>query len=406
MSEERNLGLGDYDWALALSAAAVALITGIMVTGAYRRDTALETSTPIGTLAFLISDGRRRPAGSLVWYDLQAGDRVYALDSIFVPARSAASFLLADGSRLEVDENTLVVLDRTRDSQSVDLKKGSVLGSAGAVGLLIRSADALTRLGGNSQARVDADDAHTSLVAVLAGVATVHSGQVTHTLQRDHIALSGAGGLAPSTARRVRLLEPERNERIFFSGEVPTLALRWEDASGLEVQIAADRMFTRLVASAPAGEGRYELALPGPGLYWWRLVDPAGEERSEARRLSLIEDLPPQIVYPRPGERVQEGAVALAWSAAGGARFELQIARDPRFERLAHVKQVAGTQVLWSTAGEDEGVLHWRIRALADGRSDAPFSEPSEFTLVRRPPPDAPVLIDPQIEVEPAPGPR
>ncbi len=351
---------------------------------------------------------RRRAAQSLVWEDLTTGAPVYEADSLFVPPGSEARVTFTNGSVLEIDDNSLVVVESAgrRERLTIALRKGSLVGSASQGPLDIRSGEAVTTLDGRSAARVANEEAR-SEIEVLEGAARLQTPSHAAELGRNELAAVGqAGEVRKSTPPRVALESPRRHERIRFRARLPTVALRWsgELPSGARVQIARDRGFGFIAVGAPARGHGYAFDRAAPGVFWWRLVDAAGAPLSEARRFSLLEDVPPKPIGPKPDEVVWSTPIRPAlfvWSEVKGvSRYQLELARDPSFARLAHTEHAERPQV-WVSHPLPEGVYYWRVRADDSERTDAPYSKARAFRLIHKPLPAAPELMRPELEVSP-----
>ena len=401
----------DYDGVLAAGAIAVAAACILLLRSApaESRTAPHETSTPVATLTFVVSEVRRRPAESLVWDTLQLGAPVFERDSIFVPPRASASFSLDGGGRLDVEENSLVVLEPPAlDSPAaggaqVALQKGAVLGTSGGQSLIIRSGDGVTELTKGAAVRVDLQAPGTTRVDVLAGEALVHTPEGKQVLPPGAAGTLGKEGtFLPLRPFTVTLEAPARDERVLFSGQPPPLELRWTAnlPGELRLQVAKDRLFHDIHATFPLSGGAHTLTLQEGGLYWWRVVDSEGTAQSETRKLSLVAAVAPVLLSPRAKERFSSRSVPLAWTAAPAAvGYEVEIATDPALHHIIYTRELDVTQLWWK---EDvpEGTYYWRVCARVEEPDVRPCSRVDSFDLLTEPLPAAPVLLKPEIEIE------
>jgi len=400
----------DYDWALSLVAMAAAASSAYLLTARVAHPAAeARQEPPVGTVAFRVSEVRRRPAGSLVWDALEAGQRVFDQDSVFVPRGSAATLALSDGARLDLEENTLIVVERAperEDAVRLSLRKGALSGTAGARGLEVRTPSARAALSGTAEARLSVDG-RGSEVAVMSGVATVESPRGARQVERDQVAaVSPERGIAVATSSGAALLSPARHFRFYPSGERRALALKWQanTPGELLIQVAADREFREVRWTAPGAQGELSVE-PGAGTYWWRAVDAGGRPESETRTFVVVEESAPSPVSPGSEEVVQAPGVRFAWSSvASAAEYEVQISADADFARALVEERAFDSHLGWQRALPD-GRYFWRVRAVLDGHL-GPWSKAVPFRLVERPLPDAPQLINPIIEVDPGGGPK
>src|SRR5512133_2475216 len=111
----------------------------------------------VGVIAERSGSVRHRPADSLVWDDAGRGDRLSGGEALFVGPGGAAAVALDDGGRLELEENSLVVLEARRspgEPATVTLRRGGVAASAAAAGVRIRGAGGEASLRPGAEARV------------------------------------------------------------------------------------------------------------------------------------------------------------------------------------------------------------------------------------------------------------
>jgi hypothetical protein len=399
----------DFDAALALAAVLGALISlGLLWADGRSGSTGPGEATEIASLTFSASEVRRRPDGNLVWDSVHTGASLYERDSVFVPPGGSARIDLGGDTVLELEENSLIVLERnlsTPDARpSVQLVQGGVSGSAGDRGLSIRGGGGVVELSKRGEAHLTRDGDR-SEIAVFSGSATVENDGRALTLKQNQ--RSDLQKLAASPLGRVELRLPSRNAKIYYQG-VARVALQWNGETLPEgrLEVARDRRFTQRLAlpSTRAGSGAHVFASSEPGVYWWRVVGEDGKAASETRSFVLVAQQAPVLISPAWSEVVDyavTGALPFSWSAVTGAtRYRIQIASTPDFSRPSIDRVLKGTQLRYQ-GPLDEGRYHWRVRPeLAEGA--ATWSTASSFRLILKPLPQAPELIDSRVEVRPA----
>lgn len=371
--------------------------------------TRVRSSSPmVGHVSLATGALQVRPAETLGWQTGARGDEVHESDAVYVPPGSEARLEFLDGTVLELDERSLVVIEPQRGSgRSVSLRQGSVAGLTGQVPLTLTTSDGTATLPPITVARVDVTKGQLD-VAVAKGKATVAAkGRSSDVEAGGRVRVMEELVLLP--AWPVTLRSPEAQHRELFRGRPPALALEWSGApKGARVQLARDRLFAFVSRDVPVTGDRFELTTPGAGVTWWRLVDAQGAPVSEARRFSMVEDLAPANRLPRPGEVVLAPAgtrVEYAWTPLPGvSRYLLEVSASQGFEPVAVSEVVSGTQVKLVSA-LPEGSWYWRVRAADDALGEALASEASRFRVIHKAIPDAPELLNPEIEVTPARGP-
>ena len=387
-------GLGAVIAVVCLSAA---LRPGGGRAGAGGREVVAQITVAVGTLQV-------RPAETLGWQTAQRGEAVHESDAVYVPPGGEARVTFVDGTVLELDERSLVVIEPRRpEGRAVTLRQGSVAGTTGSVPLTLETRNGRATLPAGAEARVDVTTGALD-VSVTKGKATVAAkGQTSEVAAGGRVNVMDELVLLPGWP--VTLVAPDAQHRVLFRGTPPPITLEWKGApKGARLQVAKDRLFAFLSKDVPAESGALVLTAPTPGVTWWRLVDGSGTALSEARRFSLVEDLAPASRLPRPGEVLLAppgSTLEFAWTPLPGiSRYRLEVSASQSFEPLALDETVAGSQVKLG-ASLPEGIWFWRVRAADDAMGETLPSETARFRVIHKGIPDAPELLNPEIEVTP-----
>jgi hypothetical protein len=346
-----------------------------------------------------------RPAETLGWQTAARGDEVYESDAVYVPPGSEARVVFLDGTVLELDERSLVVIEPQRGvGRSITLRQGSLAGVSGSVPLSFTTKDGTATLPPSSEARVDLTEGQLAVSVKKGKVRVEAKGKATDVEAGSRVSMMEEMVLLPSWP--VTLLLPEAHHRELFRGALPTITLKWQGSvKGARVQVAKDRLFAFLSRDVATQGDELTLASITPGVTWWRLVDAAGVPLSEARRFSLVEDLAPALRLPRPGEVVlaPPGArVEFAWTPLPGvSRYLLEVSASQGFEPVTVSETVSGTQVKLQMSLA-EGSWYFRVRAADDVMGVMLASEAVRFRVIHKAIPEAPELFNPEVEVTPA----
>lgn len=399
----------DRDWLIAAVALGCTVLASVLlVVDPFRPAAAATDAKVVGSVSFSSADLRRRPASQLGWESLGRGADVHELDALFVPPGVEAKVKFKDGTVLELDERSLVVIDPVKAGRrNVSVRQGSVEGSAGAAGLSLTTPRGTAQLSPQSQAIVEVTKDAVAM-AVTKG---------DGALGEKALGLGERGGLDAAGVQTqgqwpVTLLEPARNKRSFFRGRAPAVTFGWAGAPAeARVQLARDRGFAFVLEEHSAASGTFVFTRGGAGVFWWRVLDDAGNPLSEARRLTVLEDVPPTLLSPREGEVTlsdDKTLAVFAWVGVSGVtRYKLEISPSPAFAEVSWEREVDGSS-LRTSLPLNEGRWYWRVRAVDEERGESGPSLPRPFRLIHRALPEAPELLNPEIEVEPAhaPSPR
>ncbi len=397
-SGERDLWLAGASAVLAAGALTLALWGG--------QNTEASTTPTVAALKQATGEVKLRFAATLGWQGANRGTEVHDGDALFVPPGAAATLTFVDGTELSVDERSLVVIERPRAGvRSVTLRQGSVSGRAGSEGLTLQTSAGEARLEAETEARVELTGEQLE-VSVSKGTAKVQNptggAKTIAKGQRVAAAKTGTTELAPFA---ITLQQPDGQALFPFRGEPGSVTLSWggEAPAGSRVQIARDRLFAFVDLELPAKGNSLVLKAPAKGVSWWRVVDANNQPISEARRFTCVEDVAPVAMYPRSGEVLlapHGTEVGFAWAPLPGiSRYRLEISPSQGFEPLAVSERVDGATARVSLS-LNESTYFWRVRVDDESGLGAP-SEPMRFRIIHKGIPEAPELLNPEIEVMP-----
>lgn len=398
---DRDAGL-----ALAAAACAAAAIALLAADPTPTSQRPFAQTEPVASVTAASQPLRLRPADELGWRNVTAGARVHERDALFVPPATDARLTFRDGTTLELDERSLVVIEAPpRGRKTVALRQGSFAGVAGNDGMLVSTPQGTAQVAQGGALQVAVNEGKVQL-EVTRGQATVAMGGQQKTLQGGQRGELSSAGFAEVSPWPVKLEAPTRGQRRFFRGAPPPVEFAWAGAlpEGAALEVARDRGFAFVIQQQPAAAPRPTFSAVEPGVYWWRVVDAAREPLSEARRFSLLEDVPPAPISPRAGQVVLAAPgreLEFVWSEVRGVtRYRLEISASPDFSRLEAERVVERPQVR-DVFGLAEATWYWRVRASDEDRGDSGSSEPIAFRLIHKDILDAPELLAPEIEVTP-----
>lgn len=394
------------DWALAAACLAGLAMVAVQL-GRSPAPGTRPQAEEVAELAFSSSLVRRRAESTLVWEDIATGDRAHQRDTLFVPPGSSAILRFRDGSTLQLEQDSLIVIEAPEKGASkkarqvkVKLQRGSISGKAGSVGMTVSTGSGAARLSAGATARVSLDKRRRMRVSRLSGSASLRTKSGDRKLETGSSALvDGEGRAMEPAAPGVELVEPGYGARVYFHEKTPRVSFAWRDPAKVaaSLELAADRDFSERRASLRVKGERVALPLAAEGNTYWRITDAEGKPVSDIGFLVAIEEAPPLISSPGDGEVVSAPGnrpVLLAWTEVTGVtRYLIELGEDPDLGKNPSTFRSDGTRFWWS-GDLEEGVYYWRVRADDPERKAAPFSATARFRLITRPLPAAPELLE------------
>ena len=344
-------------------------------------------SDEIGTLTYRKKRAERRYSRQVIWEDLPQSAPVYNYDSIRTVEDSSARIHLKDGTLIDLEENTLIVLSVARKDIAIDFSEGSISASTalsdGRGGIVLKSGDTSMSLKG--EASLDRRGKELDL-SVSSGSAEVRAGGRRGTVRKNERA--SVSGKAVSV-REIRIvpMEPANNSYYVAGGGWQRVSFKWKNGSGkpLVMEVAGDARFRKILFTKDAGTSFVRGF--AEGTYYWRLKPAAGGEAGPVRKFTVISQSPPRLVDPAAGREIscysRKPLVDFSWTGSGRATgYRVEISRSADFSRIDTAIPASGTSV--GTDSLEAGRYWCRVRALYSYAGTSLVSSPSNFIIVKR----------------------
>ncbi|HNX24117.1 MAG TPA: FecR family protein [Spirochaetota bacterium] len=339
----------------------------------------------IGTITFKKRSASRRYSDNVIWEEIEQESDIYNYDAIRTQEYSSAVVSLKDGTRIELDQNTLLVVILSDKGLNINFDKGGVSAQSGSgvnVPITLKSKDATIALD-KGNISVNSSDAGMNIhvnsgsakVAAQGKELNITSAE-TATL-KDGVAESKKGSLFPEF--------PEHNSNLIAFGKFRAVKLSWrsEPQGEVSVEISHSSDFKNIVKSYKSGKSSLEINLPS-GDYYWRIT--RGNITSHPVKFSILSDRKPDLITPHMNQKISvtEGAeiVTFRWGKSEYASaYELVAARD---SKLSDVVLTLMSKInIISTPKLDAGKYYWAVRNIYPSGiiSDPSLSGPSVFDV-------------------------
>lgn len=332
----------------------------------------------------------RRPATRLLWQQVNTGDNLYNGETIRTSARGELRIQFDDGRYIDLEPDSLIVLQKSKGEISLDLMEGSLFVNAKSEG----TAPAGTGLVLNSKSgKVDLSGASASLskgsgdsldVRVLEGKAKIKGADGKEKeLSSGKNSSIGANGVQFDSSL-LTILSPVANKPNFIDpdAEKPVL-FKWRGYPAnwkVSVMAGPTRKEMREVGVSSGAEAEVHSKLP-LGKYWWKLVakDPqSGQVMNEtsASRFELQARYAPTVIFPTADAEIPLTRptydLTFKWQHSEDTnKVQLEVSADPSFKTLLVNKAFRGEDSLLVPALKS-GEYYWRMSAFFEG-SDKPI---------------------------------
>ena len=382
------------------------LLSSVMLGTAYVREVnrvvAPVDAEELGSIVFRRRSATRRPAGSLRWERLQDDAAVYRGDVIRTANLSEAGVNLADGTRIDMYENSMIALNFDGESAELEFLSGSAAVSPRTDGgrpTRIRMGDSIVEFTGDVLVS-RSDDAVT--VEVGDGEATVRTaaGDVRELQSATSYREDAGSGQVSIVEQRFVLEYPPGGVQL-LQLQQPTAELEFRfhlreaftEETTVMLEISTEADFETPVRMGevvlPAGEsGTYGIqAEIQPGRWFWR-VRSGMREISSVRRLHFVSETVPRLTGPADGTvyrfRRTPPMVPLTWTRTDTpamSGFEIQLAQNSDFSDPVH--SFSSEEAYRQVSVAEPGTWYWRVRPVSTWQllHAEVFSQTYSFTL-------------------------
>jgi hypothetical protein len=386
----------------------------------------------IGTIVFRLRRAERKFTDQVLWDSLQENSPVFNRDTIRTAADSAATVYLDDGTRIDMDEETMLLVDIGKEETRLDLSGGTVAVSRSSAKAAAAKAAGPARparpapsAGGStevedltrpelpgaafsageitivtSQGRIVVEDGELALrddgerlsVAVNDGSARLSTAAGASVLQEAQAAtIEQAGTIAQTVS--LAPVAPAQGAELYCVSDGYPVEFEWIGPAGFSgsLIVSSDPLFESIVGSEPVAGTKATLTLT-PGSYYWRVE--GRDQNTRARRVTVNRLVRPELADPRTRIIGYRGAkpplVDLAWLPAypkTGYFVELSSSKDFSSVHLS----IRTNSTTISVNAPSDGQWFWRVRALYPSLGVETSTDIGVF-LVERRAAEAPVI--------------
>jgi len=341
----------------------------------------------IGTIVFKKKNASRRYNDSVIWEEIAQESEIYNYDAIRTMEYSSAILTLKDGTKIELDQNTMLVVIMSDKALNINFDQGGVTAQngSGGSGITLNSKDASISLS-NGDISVNSDDKGMN-IQLNSGTAKVAAGGKELDITTNEMATL-KDGVAEATKEKLTPEFPRRNSYIVSFEKTRPVNFSWKSAlSGeVKVELSLNGRFTPVLKSYSTKKSSYEADLPA-GDYYWRVVK--GDAKSRAVKFSILSDRKPELSTPYKNQKIvlTEGAEMLTfrWDKSEYAvNYEITAARDKAMTDV--VLNLTSRINTISTAKFETGQYYWRVKSIYPPGmiTDPAEAGPNQFSIEKR----------------------
>ena len=346
----------------------------------------------VGVLTFKRRTAERKLSGSTLWQGMEPSVAVYNMDSIRTADDSEATITLNDGTKIALEDNTMIVLNFVDDQPTIDFGYGSMQAqTTGESEVNVKSGDSIISLA-DSEARISGKDDELEL-QVQKGEARLRTGDEEQTVQENEVA--GLDGEQVRVERNLlTLVSPADQSRFFTEQSRQAVNFQWQADGAVILQVASDRGFASIVAQAPQNNRNASAAI-GPGIYYWRVLKDG--KSSPVRRFAVYQRQAPVLQMPLGGSeftfRDNAPLIQFLWSRLDGVTsYRIIVSQNQNLSNPVINEQVVVNSL---SRNLGPGTYYWQIQPISSADGSVSNSGIGSFRVTEKETIAAPVPLSP-----------
>lgn len=354
----------------------------------------------IGTISFKQKTVQRKYSDRSVWETVENNFPVYNRDTIRTASMSDAVITLKDGTTIELDENTLIVLNIREDKQEIDFSFGNIRANTmvGSSGLTIRSGENVVNLK-ESKASINKEDKTSLVLQVQEGIANLFQGNKKIDLTSGET-LALKNNESEKSQIPFRVVNPPSFLRVYSkNSKIPIIIELEGNFSGIYWEVSSGPSFSRILSKKLISQAKFQESL-SPGVYYWRFQKDG--KVLEQGKLNLVQVQSPKLISPLPGQSFfmssNASSVVFQWSLEPNiSQYEIEVTKNQDWENPILRQKVMGNS--FSFTFQEEGKYEWRVRSILPNFNEDLTSAASSFILSSIPKRTPPIPFQPPKDI-------
>jgi outer membrane protein assembly factor BamB len=367
----------------------------------------------IGTITFKREVAQRKYQAQVVWEGIDQNYPVYNNDSIRTSDVSEAVIHLLDGTDINIEENSMIMLSTLENAININFEQGSISANRSGVSgtdiaaINIKSQDATVSIDKSNIQLTQLDNKELDLT-VSDGTAQVKSGTETTLIKTNEKAVISSDRKETTVVQlKFNLNEPAANRYYIIEDLKSEISFAWELAGNFKNitwEISKERSFTKILSAQKNLTQNTARASLEEGVYYWRISALNDETRqiefSETGKFNIVYRKPVKLISPQLNEIVKhstsQNSVTFKWSEDSLASdYTLEISQDKDF--ASAVNKVNTPLKNITIDNLNQGEYFWRVSSTINigGEQVVKTGSASSFIIDKIKVINPPVLISP-----------
>lgn len=333
----------------------------------------------IGTITFKREVAQRKYQAQVVWEGIEQNFPVFNNDSIRTSEMSEAVIHLLDGTDINIEENSMIMLSTLENAININFEQGSISANRSGVSgtdiaaINIKSQDATVSIDKSNIQLTQLDNKELDLT-VSDGTAKVKSGTAETLVKSNEKAVISSDRKDTTILQlKFSLNEPAANRYYIIEDQKSEVSFAWSltgNFKDITLEVSKDRSFGKILSSQKTQAQNSAKINLEAGVYYWRIAalneDNKTIEYSEPGKFNLVYRKPVKLISPQFNElikhSVSQNSVSFKWSEDTlAADYTLEISQDKDFAALNN-KIVTPLKNI-TIDNLSQGTYYWRVNS-------------------------------------------
>lgn len=338
------------------------------------------SESPVAKLSSAVNDVQRKPLARVIWEEITQNEDLFAGEAIRTSAASEAKiFFLENGTEIELEPESLIVLEKTDEGIALDFLKGNLLvkskkGADGSMGIKLKSGDNEIQLNDADLSLSKSDKGKVDL-EVFSGTAELQQDGKSTTLDKNNAGTLDEKGLSVDE-NRLQVLSPTPGTPVYIDPvKKEKVPFAWQKIpKGYTVFVERGRnrgtLYRNQKITSPGEMGR--MGVPTKvGRFYFRLVaisqdTTQPELRSKTFPVDVLAKSPPVILQPEKNEQlvIKQKQTALKMKWVSKNPFEdmvVEISKDPGLRQKVLTEPLNPKLTFGEVDFQQQGQFYMRI---------------------------------------------
>jgi hypothetical protein len=366
----------------------------------FRRRLDAGSREQIGTITFKEKTVQRKFTDRVVWESMENSFPLYNKDSIRTGELSDAEITLTDGTKLAMDENSLIVLNITKGEQEIDFAYGTLSAknsdNQSGEGIKIKSGETVVSLE-KSDVSLTQNTDKSIILDVKTGVANLfQDGKENKVSDGEKAVLSDKP--AEIVKKTIKVNFPPSNYKVVNSSSKNDIEFNIEGIDSsvkITLEVYKDKKLTQVFSKRSISGNLVKESFPA-GVYYW--VIKSNNSIESSGKISSLQVSSATPINPVNKHKYFIGSgvalVSFAWSRQDEiSQSFVEVSQDPDFKNIITEKGTYGKSISMELT---QGNYYWRVKSIINPNTAALYSITQNFEVTQEEQTQSPILILPK----------